>query len=220
MPFEFRAMEAVLVDVCSSFNSTISTLIPSLDVVLDTLSTTTDFGGGTVQNCMDRLLPLENALNEFSAKVSQARDALNEVLSSDEDMSLMYLSTYKETGHRRRVDQHDEVEMMLENYVKQLDTIDSEVTSALRAVKTTETATQIRLDAMRNRVLRLDVFLNLGAVSLGTGGLVAGAFGMNLTSGFEEDAIAFWLVSGIAVITSTLCFRGVLAYLRYTRMFQ
>lgn len=83
MPFEFRAIEAVFVDVCTSFNTSISTLIPSLDVVLDTLSTTTDFGGGTVQNCMDRLLPLENALNEFSSKVSQTRDALNEVLSSD-----------------------------------------------------------------------------------------------------------------------------------------
>lgn len=83
MPFEFRAVEAVLVDVCSSFNSSITTLIPSLDVVLDTLSTTTDFGGSTVQNCMDRLLPLENALNEFSEKVSQTRDALNDVLSSD-----------------------------------------------------------------------------------------------------------------------------------------
>lgn len=90
MPFEFRAVEAVLVDVCSSFNSTITTLIPSLDVVLDTLSTTTDFGGGTVQNCMDRLLPLENAMNEFSAKVSQTRDALNEILSSD----VSYLNHY------------------------------------------------------------------------------------------------------------------------------
>lgn len=83
MPFELRAVEAVLVDVCSSFNSTIATLIPSLDVVLDTLSTTTDFGGGTVQNCMDRLLPLENTLNEFSERVSQTRNALDEVLSSD-----------------------------------------------------------------------------------------------------------------------------------------
>lgn len=135
-------------------------------------------------------------------------------------MSLMYLSTFKETGHRRRIDQHEEVEMMLENYVKQIDTIYSEVTSALRAVKTTETATQIRLDAMRNRVLRLDVFLNLGAVSVGVGGLVAGAFGMNLTSGFEEDAIAFWVVSGLAVLSSTVCFRGILAYLRYKRIFQ
>lgn len=83
MPFELRAVEAVLVDVCTSFNSTIATLIPSLDVVLDTLSTTTDFGGSTVQNCMDRLLPLENALNEFSEKVSQTRNALDEVLDSD-----------------------------------------------------------------------------------------------------------------------------------------
>lgn len=135
-------------------------------------------------------------------------------------MSLMYLSTYKKTGHRRRIDQHDEIEMMLENYVKQLDTVHSEVTSALRSVKTTETATQIRLDAMRNRVLRLDVFLNLGAVSVGVGGLVAGAFGMNLTSGFEEDPLAFWFVSGLAVVSTTLCFRGVLAYLRYRRIFQ
>lgn len=134
-------------------------------------------------------------------------------------MSLMYLTTFKQTGHRRRVDQHDEVEMMLENYVKQLDTVHSEVTSALRAVKTTETATQIRLDAMRNRVLRLDVLLNLGAVSVGVGGLVAGAFGMNLLSGLEEDPMAFWVVSGLAVLSSATCFRGMLAYLRYRGIF-
>lgn len=83
MPFEFRAVEAALVDVCASLNSTIGTLIPSLDLVLDTLSTTQDFGGSTVQNCMDRLLPLENALNEFAAKVAQTRTAVNEVLASD-----------------------------------------------------------------------------------------------------------------------------------------
>lgn len=132
----------------------------------------------------------------------------------------MYLTTFRKTGHRRRIDQHDEIEMMLENYVKQIDTVHSEVTSSLRAVKTTETATQIRLDALRNRVLRLDVFLNLGAVSVGVGGLVAGAFGMNLTSGFEEDVYAFWVVSGLAVLTSVVCFRSILSYLRYRGIFQ
>lgn len=83
MPFEFRALEGVLVEVCSSFTSTIGALIPSLDLVLDTLSTTTDFGGDTVQKSMDRLLPLENALNEFASKVDQTRSALNEILVSD-----------------------------------------------------------------------------------------------------------------------------------------
>lgn len=131
----------------------------------------------------------------------------------------MYISTFKETGIRRRIDQHDEVEMMLENYMKQIDTVHSEVTSALQAVKATENATQIRLDAMRNRVLRLDIFLNLGAVSVGVGGLVAGVFGMNLLSGIEEDPAAFWIVSGISFLTSIMFFRGILAFLRMRRIF-
>lgn len=92
MPFEFRAVEAVLVEVVSTFNATIGTLIPSLDLVLDTLSTTTDFGGDTVQHCMDRLLPLENALNEFASKVSQTRTALNEVLVSDVSKQHLFFS--------------------------------------------------------------------------------------------------------------------------------
>lgn len=220
LPFEFRAVEAVLVEVVGSFNGTIGTLLPSMDLVLDTLSATQDFGGSTVQNCMDRLLPLENSLNEFGSHVGQTRAALNDVLESDEDMSLMYLTTFKETGHTRRVDMHDEMEMMLENYVKQLDTVCGEIHSAQQAVKATENATQIRLDAMRNRVLRLDIFLNLGAVSVGVGGLVAGAFGMNLLSGFEEDVAAFWVVSGLAFITSAVFFRGMLAYLRFRRFFS
>lgn len=131
----------------------------------------------------------------------------------------MYLTTFQETGHRRRVDQHDEVEMMLENYVKQLDAIDADVRSTLRSIKATENITQIRLDAMRNRVLRLEVFLNLGAVSVGTGGLVAGAFGMNLLTGIEDHPLAFWFVSGSAVAASILMFRGTLAYLRYRKIF-
>lgn len=59
MPFELRAVEGVLVDVCASLNAQLGTLTPSIDLVLDTLSTTTDFGGSTVQHCLDRLLPLE-----------------------------------------------------------------------------------------------------------------------------------------------------------------
>lgn len=91
MPFELRAVEAVLVEVCASLNSQIGTLIPSLDLVLDTLSTTTDFGGNTVQHCMDRLLPLENALNEFAVKVEQTKEALDEVLDSDVRIAFFWL---------------------------------------------------------------------------------------------------------------------------------
>lgn len=65
MPFELRALEGVLVDVCASLNSELGTLTPSIDLVLDTLSTTTDFGGNTVQHCLDRLLPLEVRISDL-----------------------------------------------------------------------------------------------------------------------------------------------------------
>lgn len=220
LPFEFRAMEGVLVDVCARLNANLGNLIPSVDMVLDTLSTTTDFGGNTVQDCLDRLLPLENSLNEFALHVDQLRRTLHEVLASDEDMSMMYLSDFRDTGRRRRVDQHDEVEIMLENYIKQIDTVQSEVNSTLRAVKATENVTQIRLDAMRNRILRLEVLLNLAAVSVAVGGLVAGLFGMNLHTGWEEEPGVFWAVSFIAGGIAFLTFRACTVFLRMRGIFR
>lgn len=86
MPFELRAVEGVLVHVCASLNAQLGTLTPSVDLVLDTLSTTTDFGGATVQHCLDRLLPLEaraialipfSPLSIFSPLCCQWEVALN-----------------------------------------------------------------------------------------------------------------------------------------------
>jgi hypothetical protein len=51
-----------------------------------------------VRICLDRLLPLQNSLNEFDVKIREAHAALNEVLRNDEDMSEMYLTTKLETG--------------------------------------------------------------------------------------------------------------------------
>jgi len=225
MPFEFRALEAVLVEVCMHLSKQLGRLVPAVDILLDKLSsttntttTTTSFNVG-FESSLDALLPLQGALHDFADRVDATRQALLDVLASDEDLSLMYLTTYKETGHRRRVDQHDEVEMMLENYVKQVDSIRAEVRSTIRAIQATENITQIRLDAMRNRVLRLEVLLNLAAISVASGGLVAGAFGMNLVHGMEDHPFAFWIVSVAAVCSTFLVFRGGLAYLRFRRIF-
>jgi len=222
LPFEQRAIEAVLINVCASVHRHMATLAPAVESVLDTLSSSgsTDFGSESVQTSLDRLLPLENSLNEFLATVTQLRVAMNEVLSSDQDMSEMYLTSMLETGHRRRHDQHEEVEMMFENYLKQIDAVLMELNATLRAVKSTENVTQIRLDAMRNRVLRLEVYLNIATVSLAAGGVVAGVFGMNLLSGLEEDPHAFAITSAAAFATVLLTFRGILTLLRVRRIFR
>jgi hypothetical protein len=50
----------------------------------------------------------------------ELKKAITTVLNSDEDMAQMYLTTVAETGRHRRVDQHQEVEMLFENYLMQV----------------------------------------------------------------------------------------------------
>lgn len=56
----------------------------------------------------------------------QARKAVWEVLSSDEDMSEMYL-TERKAGEIRDVANHQEVEILLEGYVKQLEELANDI---------------------------------------------------------------------------------------------
>ncbi|GAB0489417.1 hypothetical protein MMPV_000636 [Pyropia vietnamensis] len=220
LPFEMRALEAVLVDVCSGIREEVARLKPKVHAALQVMSKEGKFGGRGVTDGLDALLPLEMALNELAGSVGMVRTALNEVLMSDEDMSDMYLSWKAATGKERSVDQHDEIEMMVEGYLKQVDAVVYDLGRLLRAVKTTENVTQIRLDASRNRILRLEVFLNLGAVSVGSAACFAGLFGMNLLSGLEEDPYAFWVVSAASAGVAVAVFRSVLLYLRWKRIFS
>lgn len=220
LPFEMRALEAVLVDVCCGIREEVARLKPKVQAALDVMSKEGEFGGRGITEGLDALLPLEMALNELTGSVGMVRTALNEVLMSDEDMSDMYLSWKAATGEERGVDEHDEIEMMVEGYLKQVDAVVFDLGRLLRAVKTTENVTQIRLDASRNRILRLEVFLNLGAVSVASAACFAGLFGMNLLSGLEEDPYAFWLVSAASAGVAAVVFRSVLLYLRWKRIFS
>mmetsp|Transcript_14195 Transcript_14195/g.20634 ORF Transcript_14195/g.20634 Transcript_14195/m.20634 type:complete len:373 (-) Transcript_14195:1356-2474(-) len=221
LPYELRALEAILINVCGTLNRSLLTLSPSVESVLDTLSSSTTAGFGSVQvaQSLDRLLPLENSMNEFGSQVEQIRNAMIEVLENDEDMSEMYLTDKMVTGHRRRTDQHEDVEMMFETYLKQVDSILNEIRSIAKEVEVTENVIQIRLDAARNRILRLEVYLNLVTMSLAAGALFAGVFGMNLTSGYEEHPYAFYIVSTSLLGSSVLFFKGSMAYLRFKRIF-
>ena len=224
--FELRALEAVLVDVCNTLTRDTNTLSPQIEAMLMALTGPTAHSGtgqmGTAPYqdviTLDRLLPLKNRLNELQTRSVQIRSALNDVLLNDDDMTEMYLSVKSATGHRRRVDDHEEVEMMFENYLKQVDTVNSEIATRVQAIGSTEDFVQIKLDALRNRILRLDLVLKLGSVSLSSGALVAAIFGMNLNNALEGSEMAFLGVTGGLVGISSAMFLGGAAYCRYKRL--
>ena len=75
---------------------------------------------------------------------------------ADEDLAGMYL-TEKSRGKQRDVDQHDEVELLLEAYVKQIDGIVQEADQLVSNMRNTEEIVNIILDANRNSLMLLDL---------------------------------------------------------------
>ena len=62
--------------------------------------------------------------------------------------------------------------------------------------------------SLRNKMIRLGLFMEMGAVALGSGAVVGGVFGMNLTNGLEDHPAAFMVTLGGISLVMTTIFAG------------
>jgi Magnesium transporter MRS2-like len=115
---------------------------------------------------------------------------------------------------RRREDEHDEIEVLLETYMKQYQQVRQDVVQAQRQIVATDEFVAIQLDATRNRIMRLSLLLSMGTFSVTTCGLTSAIFGMNLVSGLEEHPAAFYLAVGGIGAGSALLFGLVYGFAR------
>ncbi|EOD10044.1 hypothetical protein EMIHUDRAFT_437992 [Emiliania huxleyi CCMP1516] len=90
-------------------------------------------------------------------------------------------------------------------------TISSHLAQAHRSLE------ELKLRNERNRIMRLEVLLQMGSLSLALAAVSGGFFGMNLHSGVEEVPHLLWLVAGGTAGASTLLLR---AFLRSVRTFH
>jgi len=87
------------------------------------------------------------------------------------------------------------LEMLLENYINEIEWISSEVGELIDEISNSEQNLVLQLDIIRNRMLRFELLLSISSFVVGTGALVTGAFGMNLLSHLELRRNMFWSVS-------------------------
>ncbi|KAF0852514.1 mitochondrial CorA-like divalent cation transporter superfamily protein [Andalucia godoyi] len=201
-PFELKALEAMLIHVCQFFDVSLARLMPEIDVVLESLYTQSS---GALSSSLQRLLPLKKSLGNFQASVQEIVTALNDLLDSDEDMVEMYLTTKAMLGHRRRIDQHQEAEVLLETYVMTVEEIAHRASQLKGTIQSTQDVLNIHLADVRNELMRFNLILSSGTFAITCGSIVSGIFGMNLLSSLEDSSMAFFVVSGtIAVISSTV----------------
>jgi magnesium transporter len=116
LPYEFRALEAVLISVTSGLEAEFDGVREPVVRVLRELEEDID------RDKLRHLLIYSKKLGTFEQKAKLVRDAIDELLEADDDLVAMYL-TEKSHHISRGEDNHTEVEMLLESYHKVCDEI-------------------------------------------------------------------------------------------------
>ncbi|CAK9018300.1 Magnesium transporter MRS2-11 [Durusdinium trenchii] len=94
---------------------------------------------------------------------------------------------------------HDEWEALLESYLQAYSELSRQCTSLLQDIEDFEGSASLALQARRLRVEQFELSLVIASVSIAAGGIVPGAMGMNLVSGYESSDVAFRIALLITV---------------------
>jgi magnesium transporter len=116
LPYEFRALEAVLTSVTSGLEAEFEGVREPVVQVLRALEEDID------RDKLRHLLIYSKRLGTFEQKARLVRDAIEDLLEADDDLAAMYLTERSNGVHRAEHD-HQEVEMLLEFYHKVCDEI-------------------------------------------------------------------------------------------------
>jgi magnesium transporter len=125
------------------------------------------------------------------------------------------LTEQEEEEHDEEEDEdYTEIELLLETYLKLTEEIGNIVAENIAHLKSTEDIVNLALDSQRNRLLLLELKLNIGMLGITGGTMMASFFGMNLLSGIEESIYGFGLATGLSVITTSIILKLALGRLQ------
>lgn len=131
LPYEFRALEAVLISVTAGLEEEFNGVREPVVRVLRALEEDID------RDKLRHLLIYSKKLGTFEQKARLVRDAIDDLLEADDDLAAMYL-TERAKGKRRDENDHQEVEMLLESYHKVCDEIVQASGNLVTGIRNTE----------------------------------------------------------------------------------
>lgn len=131
LPYEFRALEAVLISVTTGLEAEFEGVREPVVRVLRALEEDID------RDKLRHLLIYSKRLGTFEQKARLVRDAIEDLLEADDDLTSMYL-TERGKGIQREENDHQEVEMLLESYHKVSDEIVQASGNLVTSIRNTE----------------------------------------------------------------------------------
>ncbi|KAH9301265.1 hypothetical protein KI387_012848, partial [Taxus chinensis] len=209
IPFHVRMIECVLEETCNFFHQKVERLKIVVEKILEDLTNDVNMGG------LQRLLPLKRVLTEVEHDISDTHEALEQVLESDDALmdlclqGLDNLTTCSGTGSQHFTEQDQDrdklrraaADIML-TYQRQVDDAGGVVEELRKGIESAQEVWELTLDTTRNKIIRMNLFISMAALSLTSATIPAGFFGMNLVSGLESSHNAFYIVIGATSASS------------------
>ncbi|CAN3370214.1 mitochondrial inner membrane magnesium transporter Mfm1p [Diutina catenulata] len=201
LPYEFRAIEAILMNVVTNLTTELKVHDTVLLNVIRSLEESID------RIKLRYLLIESKKITQFHRKARLIRDLLEEKLDNDDDLNDLYL-TSKCKGIVHEGNDHTEVEMLLEHYFRVSDEIMQKAASLRHQVRTSEEIINVILDSNRNELMMLGLKYSTGLLSLAAALWIGALYGMNLENFIEELDGWFEIVvtGGCAALMGVLIF--------------
>ncbi|EMG50303.1 hypothetical protein G210_4662 [Candida maltosa Xu316] len=158
LPFEFKALEGILIHIVSNLttemkvhNTVLKNIIQGLDE--------------SIERYKLRYLLIESKkIIQFHQKIKLIKLVLEDLLENDDELNDLYL-TAKFNNVPRTSNNHEEIEMLLENYYQTIDEIVQIVENLMNQIKTTEDLINVVLDSNRNQLMLLGLKFSTGLLN-------------------------------------------------------
>jgi magnesium transporter len=194
MAFELAVLEAAVKTLCERYQRRARLFCSSVDFMLSAGE-----GEGASNPAestkYQQLLAVRDGISSFTLKVDDMINAFVELLENDQDMADLALS--EKATNADVESRHYQVELLFENYHRQLTLIHQQMVQLERRLKSRQELEAMTLDVYRNRLITLDVEMSMRSIGLGLCTVMAGFFGMNLHNGAEQfHPLAFYTICG------------------------
>ncbi|CCF55559.1 hypothetical protein KAFR_0A01200 [Kazachstania africana CBS 2517] len=195
LPFEFKALEAIFINAISNLTSEMKVLLTISRGILQ------DLEESITREKLRFLLTQSKKLTNFNKKVILLRDMIDDLLEQDDVLCSMYLTDWS-SGKHRDLEDHDDIEMLLETYHNHIDEIVQMSESIISDIKATEEIINVTLDSNRNQLMLLGIKFSIGMVSIGGAMSVGSVYGMNLENFVEETNYGYVLAVTIGMVST------------------
>ncbi|KAG9100429.1 magnesium ion transporter [Ceratobasidium sp. UAMH 11750] len=211
-PFEFTALESLLSQEIHTLSQTSAELTNRANQLLKSMSSQDVIS--TAQ--MQEMIEVKDANEVFLRAATSVKDAVAEILSEPDDMRRMYLTDLK-AGKVREFGDDDEVELLLETYLKYAASLTLNASRNLQRLTSASQHLTLLLSSTRNRLLHLEIRLAIATLAVTAAALPGAILGMNLTNHFEDHPWAFYAVTSAIAIIGVIATQAGRAGLRVAR---